>query len=95
MMIKNSDFIGSKDSNPFNFRHYKLTYFCMNFNGRQIPSGGLTLDMSNGKTSVLAFDTLFTGSSIHHADAGLQISHTVYLNGFSMLVFDLTTDHAT
>jgi hypothetical protein len=26
-IIKNTDFVGSKDINPFNFRHYKLTYF--------------------------------------------------------------------
>jgi hypothetical protein len=93
-MIKNSDFIGSKDSNPFNFRHYKLTYFSINVNGRQIPSGWLTLDMTNEKTSVLAYYTLFTACGIHHADTGLQISRTMYLTGFFMYLFDLTPDLA-
>jgi hypothetical protein len=82
-MTKNSDFIGSKDSNPFNFEHYKLTYFSMNVNGRQLQSGGLSLDTNSETTPVLAYDTLFTGCCIHHADTGLQISHTMYLNGFS------------
>jgi hypothetical protein len=82
-MIKNSEFIGSKDCKPFNFQHYKRTYFSTNVNGRQLPSGMLPLETNSEKTSVLAYDTLFTG---------LQISHTMYLNGVFMLVFDHTPD---
>jgi hypothetical protein len=66
----------------------------MNVNGRRLPGVGLTLDMSNENTSVLAYDTLFTDSGIHHAHAGFQISRTMYLNVFFMLVFDLTPELA-
>jgi hypothetical protein len=64
----------------------------MKVTGRQIPSGRLTLDMSNEKTSVLSYDTMLTGSGIHHADHVLQISYTMYFNGFFVLVFGFTTD---
>ena len=33
-MVKNTDFLGSRDSNPYNFRHYDLTNFTMYLNGR-------------------------------------------------------------
>lgn len=39
-VIKESDFIGSKDSNPFHSRRYKITYFSMNVYGRQNPNEG-------------------------------------------------------
>jgi len=28
-MVKNTDFLGSRDSNPYNFRHYDLTNFTL------------------------------------------------------------------
>jgi len=37
-MAKNTDFLGSRDSNPYNLRHNDLANFTMYVNGRQIPS---------------------------------------------------------
>jgi hypothetical protein len=48
----NTDFRGSRDSNPYNLRHYDLTNFTMYVNGRQIPSENLSLSMGDEKTSV-------------------------------------------
>ena len=62
--------------------------------GKQIPSEGLSLDMSHEKTSVMGYRTLFEGSGIHHSNSGLQITPAMYINGFFMLVFDLTPDLA-
>ena len=64
-MVKNTDFLGSRDSNPYNFRHYDLTSFTMYVNGRQIPSESLSLDMSREKTSVKCYATLFEGTGNH------------------------------
>jgi len=58
-----------------------------------VPSEGLTLDMDHEKTSVMVYRTLFEGSCIHHSNTGLQIKHEMYINGFFMLLFDLTPDH--
>jgi hypothetical protein len=46
-MVKNTDFLGSIDTNPFYFTHYDLTSFTLFLNGRQIPSESLSLDMSH------------------------------------------------
>jgi hypothetical protein len=43
-LIKNKDFLGSMDTNPFQFHHYDISYFSLYVNSKQIPSGGLYLD---------------------------------------------------
>jgi hypothetical protein len=78
-MLKNTDFLGSFDSNPYNFRHYNLNYFSLFVNGKQYPNEGLSMDIGHEKTSVLAYNTLFEGSGIHHSNAGLQITHDMYI----------------
>jgi len=50
--------------------------------------------MDHENTSVMGYRTLFDGSGIHHSNAGLQVTHDMYLAGFFMLIFDLTPDHA-
>jgi hypothetical protein len=93
-MVKNTDFLGSIDKNPFYFRHYDLTSFTLFVNGRQIPSDSLSLDMSHGKTSVMGYSNLFEDSGIRHSNTGLQITYDMYINGYFMLVYDLTPDLA-
>ena len=39
--------------------------------------------VSNEKTSVTGYRTLFEGSGIHHSNSGLQITPAMYINGFS------------
>ena len=48
--------------------------------------------MNKEKTSVMVYRTLFEGSGIHHSNTRLLITPVMYVNGFFMLVFDLTPD---
>jgi hypothetical protein len=93
-MIRNTDFNGSVDTNPYKFRHYDISEFSLYVKGRRVPSECLSLDMDHEKTSVMAYRTLFEWSGIHHSNTGLQITHDMYINGFFMRLFDLTPDHA-
>jgi len=79
-------------TNPFNFRHYDLHSFALYGNGKQIPSEGLSLGMGHDKMSVKGYRTLFEGSGIYHSNAGLRITHDIYIEGNFMLLFDLTLD---
>jgi hypothetical protein len=74
-LIKNTDFNGSVDTNPYKFKHYDISEFSLYVNGRRVPSDGLSLDLDDEKTSVLCFRTLFERSGIHHSNTGLQITH--------------------
>ena len=62
--------------------------------GKQIPPEDLSLDMIIDKTSVTGYQTLFEGSGMHHSISRLQLTPAMYINGFFMLVFDLTPNLA-
>ena len=68
----------------------------MYITGKQVPPEGLSLDMSREKSAFIGYRTLFEGSGIHHSNTGLQITPAKYtcINGYFMLVFDLTPDLA-
>jgi len=52
-MVKNSEFLGSVTENAYQFRHYDLSFFALNVNGRQVPTEALSLGMDHEKTSVM------------------------------------------
>jgi hypothetical protein len=93
-MINNKDFLGTLNTNPYNFQHFGLRIFTMFVNGKQILSETLTIDPGHEKTTTMAYKTLFESSRIHHSISGLQITHAFYINGYFMLLFDLTPDLA-
>ena len=66
----------------------------MHVNGQQIPSGGLTVGTGQEKTTTMAYQTLFSGSGIHHGNSGIQITHDMFIKVYFMLFFDLTPDSA-
>jgi hypothetical protein len=50
--------------------------------------------MSHNESSALAYNTLFEGSGIRHSNAGLQVTHRMFIAGYFILLFDLTPDRA-
>jgi len=48
--------------------------------------------MNHENTSLIGYRTFFEGSGKHHSNAGQQITHDMFVNGYIMLLFDLTTD---
>ena len=60
-------------------------------NRKRLPSEGLTLDMYNEKY-VIGYRALFQGSDIHHSNSGLRITHDMYIDGYFMLLLNLTPD---
>ena len=91
-MVKNTDFNGSLDSNPYKFQHYDIRDFSLFVNGKQFPNEGLTVVMDHEKTSVMGYRKLFEASGIHHSNTGLQITHDMCINIYLMLLFDVTPE---
>jgi hypothetical protein len=52
-LVKNKEFLGSFDTNPFNFRHYDIRDFALYIYGTQNPSEGMHLDTGREKTTVM------------------------------------------
>jgi len=46
-MVKNADFIGTVDTNPYKFQHYDTSNFSLFVNGKQYPNQGLSLGMDH------------------------------------------------
>jgi hypothetical protein len=92
-MLKNTDYLSSMDSNPYNFRHYDMNYFSLIVNGKQYPIEGLSMDTSSQKTSVMAYNTLFDATGIHHSDR-VANPPDMFLNSYFMLLFDLSPDRS-
>ena len=69
-MVKNADFVGTIDTNPYKFRNYDSD-FSLFVNGKHYPNEGLSLGMDHEKTSVMGYRSLFEGSGIHHSNAGI------------------------
>jgi len=93
-IVKNADFIGTIDTNPYKFRHYDISDFSLFVNGIQYPNEDISLGMDHEKTSVMGYRTLFEGSGIHHSNAGHQITHNMFVNGYIKLLIDLTPDQS-
>jgi len=66
-MVKNSDFFGSLDTNPYRFQHYDINDFSPFGNGKLFPNEGLSPDLDYDKTSVMGSRTLYEASGIRHS----------------------------
>jgi len=51
--------------------------------------------MDHEKTSVVGYWTLIKVSGIRHSNTGLQITQDMYINGYFMLLLDLTPDRGS
>jgi len=48
--------------------------------------------MDHAKPSVVCYRTLFDAFGIHHSNSGLRIRRDIYIKGFFILLFELTSD---
>jgi hypothetical protein len=53
-ILKNTDFLGSIDSNPYNLHHHNMNNSSFFVNGKQYPNEGLSMDITHEKSYVLA-----------------------------------------
>ena len=64
-MVTSTDFLSFKNTNPF-FRHYDLSHFGLNMNGKRVLNKGISLGTDHEKKFVMGYRTLFEASGIHH-----------------------------
>jgi len=91
-LVKNTSFVGSASTNPFNFQHYDMTNLVLYVNGVQLPSEPLTMDCSSTFRATRAYETRFSSTGIHHDDRAHMITLEMFTKGFYTLGFDLTAD---
>ena len=64
---------------------------CLYANGQSVPSKALQPKFTSDNY-VEAFQTLFTGMELDGKDAGLQCSREDYGKGYTLVVFDLSSE---
>ena len=78
-MVKNADFIGTADTNPYKFQHYDISDFSLFVKGKQYHNEDLSMGMDHKKTSAMGYRTLYEGSGIHHSNVSHQITHEMFV----------------
>lgn len=77
--------------NPFAFQHYDLSLLSVYLDSVSIPSKPFVCDFQNHQF-IRAYNSLFEGCNINHADIGNNISRHAYANGYTLIAVDLTPD---
>lgn len=84
---------GNLKMNPFNLKLFDISSIGVYVDGEQAPCKPLKLSLSgNDKKFLESYQTLFTGTSKYHDDAGNMITRADYYEGFGIFVFDLRAD---
>ena len=90
-MVSADAYAGDLTKNPFNFKHYNFDFMCLYANGQSVPSKALQPKFASDNY-VEAFQTLFTGMKLDGKDAGLQCIREDYGKGYTLVVFDLSSE---
>ena len=90
-MVSADAYAGDLTKNPFNFKHYNFDFMCLYANGQSVPSKALQPKFASDNY-VEAFQNLFTGMELDGKDAGLQCSREDYGKGYTLVVFDLSSE---
>ena len=88
-MVDNGEFLGSLTRNPFKLQHFDDLFYTIR-QGKTYLATVYTWTPTAIKKSVMSYRSHFEGSGIRHSNSGLQISHDSFVNGYLMLLFDLT-----
>lgn len=90
-MVKNSDYVGDRKTNPFNFQHFGLKSFNFLINGspRPITPYEMTIDDSNACYAHV-FSKVIESIGLHRADRSNLITYANFISGHFLIVEDLS-----
>ncbi|GFT09428.1 uncharacterized protein F54H12.2, partial [Nephila pilipes] len=91
-MVSNTAFNGDFSKNPFNFKHYDLSYLCTIDGNRMIPSKPFQPKFDNDDSYSRCYMNLFTDLGRYHNDQDINISFSEYKDGYTLFAVDLTPD---
>ena len=90
-MVSADAYAGDLTKNPFNFKYYNFDFMCLYANGQSVPAKALQPKFSSD-TYIEDYQTLFSGMNIDGKDAGITCSHNDYPKGYTLVVFDLSSE---
>ena len=91
-MVNTESYNGTISKNPYNFQHFDVNYVNLTLNGEPIHNmKAFTPDFDND-IYARSYNSIFTGTGIHHENESLSISPKMYKSGCTLFVWDLTPD---
>jgi len=94
--VNNQAFNGDLESNPFNFKHYKLSEIALYLYGHRRTAAICAETHTAGLCKRTVYKSLRKPVYRHRKavfmDEGLYISREDYANGYALYAFDLTAD---
>ncbi|XP_072041591.1 uncharacterized protein F54H12.2-like [Amphiura filiformis] len=97
-LVDNTAYNGAYAKNPYFFKHFNLNYLALHCNGETIPWKPLRPRFEEADAQpthqghIMAYQTLFQGTSNLHKDRGVQIAREDYAGGYTLFAFDLSPD---
>ena len=89
IMVSNAAFSGSKELNPFDFKHYNINYADVCSNTKLVLSRRITIYI-NSRQYLEAYNALMISLDYPGKDDGFNITRDQYAGGYLLLGFDLT-----
>ena len=90
-LVANASYTGTRDKNPFNFRHFDLSHIQLRVNDKLIPSIALTPDYTNS-SYLRSYESLYRLVGRLGTDWDNGIDPADYPQGFALYGFTLNND---
>lgn len=88
--VDQQNFNGTLSSNPLSFDHFNFRFIDVKSDS-SLNILPVEANFENG-TYLQAYNSLFYQTGINYSDCGLSVTHSDYINGYCLVVFDLTQD---
>lgn len=89
--VNTTAFNGRVEESPYNFQHFNFSHLSLFLDSIPIPSKPYECDFPNNQF-IRAYNSLFEGCNINHADIGNNITREGYAQGYTLIAVDLTPD---
>lgn len=89
--VDNQAFTGHVTSNPFKLDHFNYNYFAIKVNGIQVPGDAYTPNFEENRFQRV-YQSLFSETHVKNGPLTNMISESMFKDGYSLVVFDLTPD---
>ncbi|XP_071094919.1 uncharacterized protein F54H12.2-like [Haliotis cracherodii] len=92
-LVDNSAYVGSKEKNPYNFKHNHVTMMKLKVNGQEVHGTEMKSDFSNNSANLKqVYMNLFRNTGQLWRPETCELTPKAFTQGYTLWVVDLTPD---
>lgn len=92
LMVDNDAYTGTKDKDPFEFKHNKINSFSLYVNGTPMPNETIVTNFTAGSQYARAYASIFSATGLLNTAQGNLVTQEKFRNGSFLIACDLTPD---